>query len=88
MTPELVTVVLNRGSLKRLQRNHNELAGGLGLELGELALERGLGRRIENSGIVHHTAGELRESERIGRKRNYRQEQSEDRPAPPEIETA
>ena len=88
MTPELVTVVLNRGSLKRLQRNHNELAGGLGLELGELALEPGLGRRVENSGIVHHTAGELREGERIGRKRNYRQEQSEDRPAPPEIETA
>ena len=85
---ELVTVVLNRGSLKRLQRNHNELAGGLGLELGELALEPGLGRRVENSGIVHHTAGELREGERIGRKRNYRQEQSEDRPAPPEIETA
>src|SRR6516225_3293166 len=58
VTPELVAVVLNRGSLKRLQRNHNELAGRLGLELGELALERGLGRRVENSGIVHHTAGE------------------------------
>src|SRR5262245_60969102 len=70
VTPELVTVVLNRGSLKRLQRNHNELAGGLGLELGELALERGLGRRVENSGIVDHAAGELREGERIGRKRN------------------
>src|SRR6516164_98342 len=88
MTPELVTVVLDRGSLKRLQRNHNELAGGLGLELGELALEPGLSRRVENSGIVDHAAGKLREGERIGRKRNYRQEQSEDRPAPPEIETA
>src|SRR5262245_24449018 len=70
LTPELVAVVLNRGSLKRLQRNHNELAGGLGLELGELALERGLGRRVKNSGIVDHTAGELREGERIGRKRD------------------
>src|SRR5215831_10554517 len=89
VTPELVTVVLNRGSLKRLQRNHNELAGGLGLEFRQLALERGLGRRVENSGIVDHTAGELREGERIGRKRDYGQEQSEDctGPAPPEIET-
>src|SRR5215471_12498034 len=66
MTPELVTVVLDRGSLKRLQRNHNELSGGLGLELGELALERGLGRRVEDSGIVDHRAGELREGERAG----------------------
>src|SRR6516225_5218365 len=82
VTPELISVVLNRGSLKRLQRYHNELAGGLGLELGELALEPGLGRRVENSGIVDHTAGELREGERIGRKRNYRQEQSEDCTAP------
>jgi hypothetical protein len=82
VTPELVAVVLNRGSLKRLQRNHDELAGGLGLELGEFALEPGLGRRVENSGIVDHTAGELREGERIGRKRNYGQEQSEDRTAP------
>src|SRR5262249_40636448 len=79
VTPELVTVVLNRGSLKRLQRNHNELAGGLGLELGELALEHGLSRRVENSGIVDHTAGELGEGERIGRKRDYGQEQCEDR---------
>src|SRR5215469_15761417 len=78
VAPKLVAVVLDRCSLKRLQRNHNELAGGLGLELGELALERSLGRSVENSGIVHHTAGELREGERIGRKRNYRQEQSED----------
>src|SRR5262245_1259305 len=69
VTPELVPVVLNRGSLKRLQRNHNELAGGLGLELGELALERGRGRRGENSGIVYHTGCQLREGERIGRKR-------------------
>src|SRR5262249_52150994 len=73
----------NRGSLRRLQRNHNELAGGLGLELGELALEPGLGRRVENSGIVDHTAGEFREGERIGRKRDYGQEQSEDRTAQP-----
>src|SRR6516165_6211304 len=89
VTPELVTVVLDRGSLKRPQRNHNELAGGLGLELGELALEPGLGRRVEDSGIVDHTAGELREGERIGRKRNYGQEQSEDctGPAPPKTET-
>src|SRR5262249_30810867 len=86
VTTELVTEVLNRVSLKRLQRSDNEVAGGIGLELDELALEPGLGRRVENSGIVHHTAGELRESKRIGRKRNYRQEQSEDRPAPPEIE--
>src|SRR5262249_31885433 len=70
VTPELVAVVLNRGSLKRLQRNHNELAGGLGLELGELALEPGLGRRVQNSGIVDDTAGELRKGEGIGRKRN------------------
>ena len=79
MTPELISVVLNRGSLKRLQRYHNEL--GLGLELGELALEPRLGRRVENSGIVDHTADEFREGERIGRKRDYRQEQSEDRTA-------
>src|SRR5262249_57158843 len=76
VTPELVTVVLNRGALERLDRDHDKLPCGLGLEVGELALERCLGRRIENSGIVHHTAGELREGERIGR--NYRQEQSED----------
>src|SRR5262249_17533893 len=81
VTPELVTVVLDRGSLKRLQRNHNELAGGLGLELGELALERGLGRRVENSVIVHHTARALREGGRIGRKRDYGQEQTEHRTA-------
>src|SRR5262245_16233443 len=71
VTPELVTVVLDRGSLKRLQCNHNELAGGLGLELGELTLERGLGRRVEDSGIVDHTAGELREGERVGRNRDH-----------------
>src|SRR5262249_9686967 len=88
VTPELVTVVLDRGALEQLDRDHDKLPCGLGLELRELALERGFGRRVENSGIVDHTAGELREGERIGRKRNYRQEQSEDRPAPPEIETA
>ena len=55
---------------------------GLGLELGELALERGLGRRVENAGIVDHTAGELREGERIGRKRGYAQKHSEDCAAP------
>src|SRR6516165_6303440 len=42
-------------------------------------LEPGLGRRVENSGIIDHTAGELREGERIGRKRDYGQEQSENR---------
>src|SRR5215813_12934297 len=76
--PELVTVVLDRGTLERLDRDHHKLPCGLGLELGELALERGLGRRVENSGIVDHTPSELREGERIGRKRNYGQEQSED----------
>src|SRR6516162_10250275 len=78
VTPELVTVVLDRGALERLDRDHDKLPCGLGLEVGELALKRCLGRRVENSGIVDHTAGELREGERIGRKRNYRQEQSED----------
>src|SRR5215468_173751 len=88
MTPELVTVILDRGALERLDRDHDKLPSGLGLELGELALERGLGRRLENSGIVDHTAGELRKTERIGRKRNYAREQSENcvGPAPLEIE--
>src|SRR5262249_46919992 len=56
VAPELVTVVLDRGALERLERDHDKLAGGLGLELGELALERGLGRRVENPGVVDDAA--------------------------------
>src|SRR5262249_57228512 len=56
VAPELVTVVLDRSALKRLERDHDKLAGGLGLELGELALEHGLGRRVENSCIIDDAA--------------------------------
>src|SRR5713226_4709251 len=38
--PELIAVVLDRGVLQRLEGDHDKLARGLGLELGELALER------------------------------------------------
>src|SRR5262249_17953220 len=70
VTPELVTVVLDRSALERLERDHDKLAGGLGLELGELALECGLARRGENSGVDNYAARQLREDERIGRKRD------------------
>ena len=34
VTPELIAIVLDRGSLQRLERNHNQLARGLGVEIG------------------------------------------------------
>src|SRR5436309_156308 len=52
VSPELIAVILDRGALQRLESDDDQLPGGLGLELRELALERGLGLRIENSGIV------------------------------------
>src|SRR5262249_27341667 len=61
-----------------LESDDNKLARGLALELGELAFEGGLGGSVENSGIVDHTPGEFRESKRVGRKRDYGQEQCED----------
>src|SRR5580700_8207728 len=59
MSPELIAVILDRGALQRLESDDDKLPDGLGLELRELALERDLGRGIENSGIVDDAAGEL-----------------------------
>src|SRR5262249_16687466 len=38
---ELIAIVLDRGALQRLQCHDHQLAGGLALELGELAVELG-----------------------------------------------
>jgi hypothetical protein len=56
VTSELVAIILNRGSLQRFQCDHDELARGLGLEIGKLLLECSLGRRVENSGVVDDAA--------------------------------
>src|SRR5262245_29339358 len=82
VTPELVAIILDRRSLQRLQRDHDELAGGLALEIGELLLERGFAGRIENSGVVNNTAGERREGQCMYRVRSEEdQEQAEERTA-------
>src|SRR5262245_14333433 len=55
---ELDPVILDRGALQRLERHHHELVGGLGLERGELVVERRARGGIEDVGLVHHAAAE------------------------------
>src|SRR5262249_51423309 len=53
VTSELVTVVLNRGALERLECDYDQLSCGPGLELGQLALKGRFGRGVENSDFVN-----------------------------------
>jgi hypothetical protein len=67
---ELITVILDSGTLQGLEGDDHKLSSGLGLELRELTFESGLGRRIENSGVFDDAAGELRKGQRMGRARH------------------
>src|SRR5262245_15744460 len=64
VAPELDPVILDRGALQRFERHHHELVGGLGLERGELVIERSAGSGIEDIGLVHHAAAERGKLER------------------------
>src|SRR5262249_20296847 len=77
--PELVAIVLDRGALQGLEGDDDKLPRGFCFELGEVALEGGPGRGIENPGLVDHAAGEHGEGQCIGGVRDQTEEQSDNR---------
>jgi hypothetical protein len=64
MTAELVAIIFNRSSLRRLQRDHDELTSGLRLEVGKLLFKRSLGCRVEHARFIDHAAREWETSAR------------------------
>ena len=64
MAAELIAEILDRGALQRLKRDHDQLVGGLGFEIGELLGERRARGLVEDIGLVDHAAGERGENQR------------------------
>src|SRR6185437_1686801 len=58
MTPELVAKLLDLISLQRGQGDDHKLPAGLGLEVGQLALDGGAAGRVEHMRVVDHASGE------------------------------
>ena len=76
--PELKAVVRDIVILERFEGHDRDLVRGLGLMLPQALGQALLDRRAQDPGLVHHTAGELRE---LGRRpRAAREQQAKDHP--------
>ena len=76
---EVVGVGLDLLPLQRSDGGDDELDAGLRLEIGELRLDRGLGLRREDAGLVDDAAGERREGQRRRERRDEDERDGEER---------